>query len=80
MWRSVCRFQALHSIESPSDAIRALLELALRDSQPLDAAVMRAAWRTGIRGGVSKLREEMDRVIAKSLGLSDAEIAAATKG
>lgn len=76
VFRSVCQFQALHGMESPSDAIRALLDLALRDARPIDQAVMRAAWRNGVRNGASWLRDEIDRAVQKALGVTDAEIAA----
>lgn len=75
VFRSVCEFQALHRMDSPSDAIRALLDLALRDVQPIDQAVMRAAWRTGVRNGASRLRDEMDLAVQKALGVTDAETA-----
>ncbi len=68
-------FQRQHHMESPSEAIRALVEIALRDTIPLDVAFRRAAWRTGVKSARLKLREKMDAAVAECLGVSDSELA-----
>lgn len=71
VYREVCVFKALHRIDSTSEAIRALVEIALRDTQQLDAAFRRAAWRTGVKDGANKLREKLDKAVAEALGVAD---------
>lgn len=68
-------FQRKHLMENPSDAIRALLEIALRDVGQLDEAFRRAAWHTGVKKSRLVLQKKMDALIADCLGLTDTEIA-----
>jgi hypothetical protein len=78
VFRGVCAFQGLHGLESTSEAIRALLEIAMRDTKTLDDAFRRAAWRTGVRGGAKKLTQKvqakLDEAVREALGVPDSEI------
>lgn len=67
----VYKFQYEHGMDSPSTAIRALLEIALRDLRTLEAALSRSAWRESTRRASKKLREEVDKAVARSLGAID---------
>lgn len=68
--KQVYAFQYEHKMESPSVAIRALVEIALRDVRELDTAIRRAAWREAVRGGSKKLREKIDAAVADALGVA----------
>lgn len=69
--KQVYEFQYQNGMESPSVAIRALLELALKDVKSLEEALRRAAWRESTRGAAKRLREEMDAAVARCLGAGD---------
>lgn len=70
--KKVYAYQYENGMESPSVAIRALLEIALRDIVSLDAALRRAAWRESVKAGGKRLREEIDTAVARALGAGDA--------
>lgn len=75
--KQVYEFMYQNGMESPSVAIRALLEIALRDIRELEEALRRAAWRESTRNASKKLREEIDAAVARCLGAGDAP---ATRG
>ena len=70
--KKVYEFQYQNGMESPSVAIRALLEIALRDVKELEEALRRAAWRESTRNASKRLREEIDDAVARCLGAGDA--------
>lgn len=76
VFRAICAFQQQHEMENPSEAIRVLLDIAMRDTVALDAAYRRAAWRAGIRRGAFRLREKLDEAVADALGITPEDLAA----
>jgi hypothetical protein len=67
-WREVLAFQLNNGLESPSQAVRVMIDIALQSKQ-LDEAFRRAAWREGTRKAARRLREEMDAAVARALGV-----------
>lgn len=72
--KQVYEFQYSNGMESPSVAIRALLEVALRDVRQLEEALRRAAWREATRGATKHLREKIDKAVAECLGAGDSPV------
>jgi len=60
-WERLQRFRILNEIETPSAAIRALMEIGMRDAQPLEQAWMKAAWAEGHKAGAKKFRDELEK-------------------
>lgn len=69
--KKVYAFMYEHSMESPSVAIRALLEIAFTEYPKLDETLRRAAWREATRGASKRLRDEVDAAVARTLGAGD---------
>lgn len=73
-WQSVVAFQHQHRLESPSAAIRVLIDIATRDIVELDMAFRRAAWREGTRKAAKKFRDKMEAAVAECLGVAGSDV------
>lgn len=65
-WEGMERFRIVNRIETPSAAIRALIEIGLRDTEPIDQTLLKAAWAEGHKAGAMRFREELEKATQAS--------------
>lgn len=65
LWERLERFRILNSIETPSAAIRAAVEVALRDTEAIESTWRKAAWSEGHKAGAKAFREKLDKALER---------------